>query len=100
MHAHQIPVSALSYTTPCETLRDYHASEGCSRGFCNACGSYLYWRNEKKDLINMCVGTFDRDVLKRYGTVLTDVNTHLYCEDEIKGVTDHLKGERWQQDNE
>ena len=48
----------------------------------------------------MCVGTFDADVLKRFGRVLTDARRHLFCGDEVEGVTDHLKGEKWVGDNE
>lgn len=95
MRVHQVPCTALSYTTPAESLSSYSASEGNSRGFCSACGSFLYWRHDKGDKISVCVGTFDRDVLKEWGAVLTKAERHLYCDDEVKGVTDHLEGKRW-----
>lgn len=98
MRVHQVPKTSFSYTTPSESLRRYYASEGHSRGFCCECGTFLYWRDDKGDKINVCVGTFDRDVLKKYGRVLTEAQRHLFCEDEVPGVTDHLKGVRWQQD--
>ena len=92
-------MSALEYTSQA-TLAKYHASEGNARGFCNACGSFLFWQNEKSGRISMCVGCFDKDALQQYGPVLTTAKMHLFAEAEIPGVTDHLKGERYKYDND
>ena len=48
----------------------------------------------------MAVGTFDQDVLEKYGRLLTEAKIHFYCDREIEGVTDHLKGKKWRLDNE
>lgn len=45
--------------------------------------------------MELLVGGFDEDDLHKYGEVLTSAKQHLYCEREIKGVTDHLKGVRY-----
>ena len=45
--------------------------------------------------ICLTVGCFDKAALKDHGVILTDAKTHLWCNDEIPGVTDHLRGEKW-----
>ncbi len=78
-----------------ETLRTYQAAPGNHRGFCNNCGSYLFFRREKSSFINLAVGCFDKDALEKFGTALTKASTHLYVRNEIPEVTDHLvEGER------
>ncbi len=77
------------------TLRTYVATPGCHRGFCNACGSYMFFRRETSKLINLAVGCFDKEDLQRHGTVLTKADGHLWCQNEIPEVTDHLKGDRF-----
>ena len=47
----------------------------------------------------MLVGCIDQEDLEKYGEVLTTANEHLYCEREIKGVTDHLKGVKYRIDS-
>lgn len=46
----------------------------------------------------MAVGTFDKDVLKRWGVLLASAHEHLWVEDAIEGVSDRLPGERWKLD--
>lgn len=82
------------------TLSRYHATEACARGFCAACGSWLFWRREDGDTISVSVGTLDGEALARWGRSLAHAEVHLWCEDEIEGATDHLRGEKWKQDNE
>ncbi|KAK7403832.1 hypothetical protein QQX98_010378 [Neonectria punicea] len=96
---HSVPLSAVAYSSQ-TTLKTFHATPECARGFCSECGSFLFWRQEASDRISMAVGTFDKEVLRRWGNVVAEANTHLWCEDEIPGVTDHLRGLRWKQDNE
>ncbi|KAI8675248.1 CENP-V/GFA domain-containing protein [Fusarium keratoplasticum] len=98
-YLHQLPASSVAFTSQ-TTLSRYHATEGCARGFCTACGSWLFWRSEDADTISMSVGTLDKEVLKRWGKLLAHAEVHLWCEDEIEGATDHLRGEKWKQDNE
>ncbi|KPM45064.1 hypothetical protein AK830_g1477 [Neonectria ditissima] len=97
---HNVPLSAVAYTSPQTTLKTYPATPGCARGFCSECGSFLFWRREDSDGTSMTVGTLDKDVLRRWGAVVAEAGTHLWCEDEIPGVTDHLRGLRWKRDNE
>ncbi|RSL92228.1 hypothetical protein CDV31_015258 [Fusarium ambrosium] len=96
---HQLPASSVAFTSQ-TTLSRYHATEGCARGFCTACGSWLFWRREDAGTISMSVGTLDQEVLKRWGRLLSHAETHLWCEDEIEGATDHLRGDKWKQDSE
>ncbi|KAH6888126.1 Mss4-like protein [Thelonectria olida] len=97
---HGVPSSALTYTSPTTTLKTYHATPPCARGFCGDCGSFLFWRDERspEQRVSVAVGTFDKEVLKRWGPVVAGARTHLWCEDEIPGVTDHLEGEKWKLD--
>lgn len=66
-----------------------------ARGFCGDCGSFLFWHKEGSENIDLLVGGFDEEYLIKYGEVLTTAEEHLYCEREIKGVTDHLKGVKY-----
>lgn len=96
---HGVPHTAVDFTSS-STLTTYRASEPCARGFCSNCGSVLFWRDERGDSISMTVGCFDQDALEKYGRLLTEAGVHLYCEREIEGVTDHLRGEKWRFDNQ
>ncbi|KAH8676966.1 Mss4-like protein [Ilyonectria robusta] len=91
---HVVPLSALKYSSQ-DTLKTYSASPQRKRGFCSECGGFIFWHDETTQRIGMTVGTFDREVLARWGNLLTDTKTHIWCADEIPGVTDHLKGEKW-----
>ena len=95
---HEVPTTAVSWTSD-KTLQRYRASAGASRGFCNACGSLLFWHGDGSEGIAVCVGTFDKEVLLQYGPLLTSAKTHLYCSEEVPGVTDHLQGQRWKKSN-
>ncbi|KAF7548150.1 hypothetical protein G7Z17_g7254 [Cylindrodendrum hubeiense] len=97
MRSLNVPLSALKYSSQ-DTLSTYRATPKAERGFCSKCGSFLSWRNESEQTISLTVGAFDEEVLSRWGVLLTDAKTHLWCEDEIPGVTDHLKGEKWKLD--
>jgi hypothetical protein len=94
-----VPASSLTFTAQ-DTLRRYHATPGIARGFCGACGSFLFWHKEAKDSISMSVGCLDKDVLARYGELLAMAKTHLWCADAIPGVTDRLEGKMWAYDSE
>ncbi len=96
---HQVPRTALTYTSDAG-LKRYSASPGAHRTFCGDCGSLLSWDRDGRDDVSVCVGTFDAEVLRRHGTVLTDARRHLFCGEEVAGVTDHLQGDKWVGDNE
>lgn len=101
-----MPLSSVVFTPPLDAelsetkLRRYYASEHRSRGFCGECGSFLFWFNESTPRINLLVGSIDQADLEAYGEILTTAREHLWCEREIKGVTDHLQGQKWKLDNE
>ncbi|KUJ79042.1 GFA family protein [Ruegeria profundi] len=48
----------LSFTAQ-ETLGWYHASDIAKRGFCSACGSFLFWQHNDEDTIAISVGSLD-----------------------------------------
>lgn len=96
---HTAPASRVTFTAD-GTLRRYYASPGNARGFCGACGSFLFWRPDGRDNTSFAVGCFDKADLRRYGTLLADARCHLWCADTIPGVTDHLRGEKWEYDCE
>lgn len=67
----------------------------------------IFWRRddagggEGETKVAVSVGTFDRDVLVgAHGRLVTESGCHLFCGDEVPGVTDHLAGERWREDCE
>lgn len=43
-----------------ETLRWYRSSESAERGFCQRCGSNLFWRRFGGDGLSIAAGTLDR----------------------------------------
>jgi hypothetical protein len=43
-----------------ENLTWYHASPEARRGFCRACGSLLFWKDESLDRISIMAGSFER----------------------------------------
>lgn len=48
----------------------------------------------------MSIGTFDKDDLKIWGRQLSYSEVHLWSEDAIEGITDHLPGEKWKYDDQ
>lgn len=42
-----------------ETLAWYESSPGVYRGFCARCGSSLFWRDSRRDEIDVLAGTLD-----------------------------------------
>ncbi|OAA55626.1 Mss4-like protein [Cordyceps fumosorosea ARSEF 2679] len=96
--AHKVPRAGLVWTSRA-TLRTYRASANAERGFCGACGGMLFWAADGEDRVSVCVGSLDGEALSRYGRALTYAERHLYCVNEIEGVTDHLPGRRYQGDD-
>lgn len=92
--AHSVPRSSVTFQSR-PTLKHFSASEGFSRGFCSECGGFMYWKEDAGDSISFCVGTFDDDVLQKYGRTLTYGELHRYCKNIIPDVTDNLKGTRY-----
>ncbi|WP_171101306.1 MULTISPECIES: GFA family protein [unclassified Ruegeria] len=49
---------ALSFTAS-DTLAWYRASDIARRGFCSACGSFLFWQHNDEDTIAVSMGSLD-----------------------------------------
>ncbi len=94
----KVPRSSLVFTSQA-TLQVYRASPPNARGFCSACGGFIYWAADDEDEMSVCVGTLDDDVLQRHGRVLTYAERHLYCVNDIPGVTDHLPGTKYKEND-
>ncbi len=56
-----------------DTLAWYISSPGIKRGFCNACGSTLFWKRDGEDITSVCVGAID-------GATGLKLGGHIYCE--------------------
>lgn len=50
--------AALSFTHQ-ESLAWYESTPGHKRGFCNRCGSSLFWKAENRNYLAICAGTLD-----------------------------------------
>ena len=48
----------LSFTAS-NTLKWFEASDIARRGFCGACGSFLFWQHNDEDTISISMGAFD-----------------------------------------
>ncbi|KAK2026939.1 glutathione-dependent formaldehyde-activating enzyme [Colletotrichum zoysiae] len=104
--------SSPSARTP--TLREYSMTPVAKRGFCDRCGSWLYYRVEGEDGASVCVGSLDQEVLiggRRpgggdgfAGALVNGLGGHEWCENEIPGVTDDIpllrRGQRNQKSGE
>lgn len=104
--AHAVPLKHFTYTTAASTLKNFNATEGIQRGFCTDCGSFLYWRDESREDIDISVGCVDPEYLvgesgkhAGFGLALANCSgSNVFCENEIKGVTDAWigkRGNRW-----
>jgi hypothetical protein len=72
------------------TLKEYESTPGHYRGFCERCGSTLYWRDGKEPLgeVELLTGTLDHEFLVEDGKALcTPTGGRFWCCKEIKGVT-------------
>ena len=103
---HKVPFTSLTWTTPTETLKNYHCTEGHARGFCSQCGSFMYWRREAGPNISVAIGTVDPLYLfgegweKTQGEVkpggfgralANSCGGHEWVQNEVPGVTDNLE---------
>ena len=92
---HRFPSAIVTFHSD-STLATHSAVEGRERGFCRNCGSFLFYRRQTgANWINFAVGCFDKDALANYGTILTQETGNLWCCNEIPGVTDHLRGDKY-----
>ncbi|XDG07663.1 hypothetical protein ABKA04_007278 [Annulohypoxylon sp. FPYF3050] len=90
---HVAPLSGFTFLTPTTTLKKFYATPGIQRAFCVECGCFMYWRNESHDTLVLAIGTVDPEFLSEYGFALANASgDHVWCENEIKGVTDEMIG--------
>ncbi|KAK4189507.1 Mss4-like protein [Podospora australis] len=86
--------SLTSSSDPSSTMKTYSASPIADRHFCGKCGSFLYWKakDASQDGLYLAVGSIDEEFLvgeNAYGEALVNGGgKHIWCENEIKGVTD------------
>ncbi|KAI1392304.1 glutathione-dependent formaldehyde-activating GFA [Hypoxylon trugodes] len=93
--AHTAPLSGFTFLTSTTTLKNFYATPGFQRGFCTDCGSFLYWRDESRQDIALAVGGVDPEFLSKFGFALANASgNNVWCENEIKGVTDGLVGKQ------
>ena len=58
MAATSVPNDRFTITKD-ETLAWFRSSDQAERGFCNRCGSPLFWRGVGDDRISICMGALD-----------------------------------------
>ena len=58
-----------------ETLVWYRATDTAGRGFCKACGSWLFWKGDGKSYTSIAAGSID-------GTTDLKIDGHIYCADK------------------
>ncbi|KAI5808936.1 Mss4-like protein [Peziza echinospora] len=77
-------------------FREFSATPGVYRGFCQKCGTPLTWRSdEKPHLIEILLGTVDEKFLSQRPELTTPVGQY-WCKYFIKGVTDTIPtGDLW-----
>ncbi|CAJ2504101.1 Uu.00g114950.m01.CDS01 [Anthostomella pinea] len=105
--AHSIPLKSLTYLTATDALKKFYATPGITRGFCAHCGSFLYWRDESSNTVDLAVGCVDPELLVGegeegvgFGFALANMaGANIWCRNEIRGVTDGMvgreRGSRW-----
>jgi len=111
---------ASNVTPPFESnssYKTYASTSDTERGFCSTCGSPLtFYDKRASDVIEINLGALDEEVLigKKdegsawedelgrhipriggWGKVLGDPRYHIFCENEIAGVTDGFGGKKW-----
>jgi hypothetical protein len=57
------------------TLSWYRASETAKRGFCNRCGSVLFWKGDGRTYTSITAGSID-------GNTELKVEGHIFCADK------------------
>ncbi|KAH8898640.1 glutathione-dependent formaldehyde-activating GFA [Thozetella sp. PMI_491] len=116
---HNVPKSCVTWTETGNTRKNYYCTEGCQRGFCTNCGTFLYFCRDAGVRYGLAIGTVDALYLfgegweKTKGEVpehgfglalASSYGGHCYTRNEIKGVTDNLalcgigRGERLETD--
>jgi len=55
-------LSADLHIKPSDSLKWFKSSNHAERGFCNKCGSSLFWQMHAWDTTSIMVGSFDEDI--------------------------------------
>jgi hypothetical protein len=58
-----------------KTLAWYRASQSAGRGFCNACGSLLFWKGDGRNYTSIAAGAIN-------GATNLKIEGHIYCADK------------------
>ncbi|CUS13483.1 unnamed protein product [Tuber aestivum] len=98
VHFFIIEPKTVTWSSPAPTYREYSASPGRFRGFCDKCGTLLTWRSEASpNEIEITTGSLDESVLKEFGDILgKPVGGQYWCSNAIKGLTDVIPvGDRY-----
>jgi hypothetical protein len=66
--------SDLKFTAK-ETLKWYRASSTAGRGFCQACGSLLFWKGDGRSYTSIAAGSIDDSTNLK-------IEGHIYCADK------------------
>ncbi|KAI3320809.1 glutathione-dependent formaldehyde-activating enzyme [Xylariaceae sp. AK1471] len=98
--SHTIPQDSLTFSAS-STLKNFIATPGFQRGICTNCGSFLYWREESHQEIEIAIGCIDPEWLvgeegksDGFGFALANMaGPNVWCQNEIPGVTDKMIGE-------
>ncbi|GKU11782.1 glutathione-dependent formaldehyde-activating gfa [Fusarium langsethiae] len=113
-----VPVAAIQWQGDSESrIKRFNKTETIDRGFCDTCGSILFWHPRGKD-ISIATGSLDPIYLFGEGAEGTDVRMPSegfagqifsgwfnveFCGSEIKSITDNMpvlqKGKRCQGDS-
>lgn len=105
MHFIAFSAKQITWSGPSER-KEYESSPNIYRGFCQSCGSPLYWRAPNESPVErefeVPVGTLDQEFLvgkDAWGKELSDpVGGRFYSENEISGlVHESSSGKRYQQ---
>ncbi|KAL0937558.1 ribonuclease p complex subunit [Colletotrichum truncatum] len=126
---HSVPRSAFTFipsamtkdtaTSEPTTLKSYRTTPGAERCFCGDCGSFLFWRSDAEDEMYLAAGCVDPEFLfgeergpegdeaagkqrnEGFGRALAGAKTHVWCANEIAGVTDSmLRGKKIERGSE
>ncbi|KAI1876010.1 uncharacterized protein JN550_001506 [Neoarthrinium moseri] len=63
--SHTVPLKIITCTTPASSPKNYAAMPGYQREICTNCGSFLYWKDESSEDLELAVGCVDPEYLLR-----------------------------------
>lgn len=90
MHFISVPKEDVQWQAR-ETLKDFEASPGIGRGFCEKCVSSIYWwrKSSEKGVIGITTASLDHDHFQdgRGKELFTPIDGRYWCCKEIEGVT-------------